>query len=129
MRAHRGPTVKFDDKKSGIRDIHALFFDWNVCQEVLSGMIKHGKGKGIYVEQRYGPDTTARRNMAKMERRNLLDSETITNGFVDYPAKLMVKYHEEEENYTLLKDYSYEEVELELRKGKDGKKVNGNGRR
>ena len=101
MRAHRGPAVKFDDKKHGVRDIHALFFDWNVCQEVLSGMIKNGKGKGIYVEQRYGPDTTARRNMAKMERRNLIDSETITNGFVDYPAKLMVKYREDEEKYTL----------------------------
>ena len=123
MRAHRGPTVEKEDKKFGARDIHALFFDWNTCQEILSGMIKHGKGKKVYVEQRYGPDTTARRNLAKIERRDLLDAEKVVNGFVDYPARLMVKYHETDEHYTLHKDYSNVDVSLEPReKGKKGKK-------
>ena len=97
MRAHRGPSVEKEDKKHGARDIHALFFDWNTCQEILSGMIKNGKGKGVYVEQRYGPDTTTRRSLAKIERRTLLDNETIACGFVDFPARLMVKYKDTEE--------------------------------
>ena len=108
-RAHRSKMRK-NDKKAGRRDIHVLFFDWNIAQEVLTEFIKHGRGQDVYIEQRYGPDTTWRRNQAKKERRKLLDEGVITCGFVDFPAILLVKYTEDDTKYTKHKDFSRLEV-------------------
>ena len=114
-RAHRSKMLK-NDKKAGRRDIHVLFFDWNIAQEVLTEFIKHGRGQNVYIEQRYGPDTTWRRNKAKKERRTLLDQGTITCGFVDFPAVMLVKYKEEDQKYIKHKDFSKLEV---VREDKD----------
>lgn len=112
-RAHRGGKVKNGDKKEGMRDIHVLFFDWNDSQMILSKFLKHGRGRGVFVEQRYGPDTTFRRNKAKEERRNLMNTNVITSGFVQYPAKLMVKYTRDDPKYTMMKDFSHIDVSLQ----------------
>ena len=110
-RVHRGKPPKPDSKKK-YRDIHVLFKNWNDSQTVLRNFIKHGRGHGIYVEQHYGPDTTARRNLAMQDRRKLLDQGDITNGYVQYPAKLVVKYKEEDEDFVLHKDFSRVDVQL-----------------
>ena len=112
-RVHRGGKVKKDDRKEGKRDIHVLFFDWNDSQMILSEFLKHGRGKGVYVEQRYGPDTTFRRNKAKEERRKLMNNKEITSGYVQYPAKLMVKFTRDDTKYTMMKDFSHVEVSLQ----------------
>ena len=46
----------------------------------------------INVEQQFTEKLKTRRNDAMLERRKLLDEKTITSGFLDYPAKLMVKF-------------------------------------
>ena len=46
----------------------------------------------ISVEQQFTEKLKARRNDAMLERRKLLDDKTISSGFLDYPAKLMVKF-------------------------------------
>ena len=113
-RAHRG-KLREDDKKKGKRDIHVLFTNWNHSDLVLSEFIKHGRGKGVFIEQRYGPDTTYRQNEAKMLRRTLLDKEEITCGFVKFPAALMVKYSEHDQHYRKHKDFSRMPVPLKTR--------------
>ena len=114
-RVHRGKPPKPDSKKK-YRDIHVLFRNWNDAQLVLRKFIKHGRGHGVFVEQHYGPDTTTRRNLAMIERRTLLNAGTITNGYVQYPAKLVVKHHKEDEDFVLHKDYSNVDVQLEANK-------------
>ena len=69
-------------------------------------MRKHGKGSNIFIDQRYGPDTTWRQNKALEARKELKMKGEIVAGFVRYPAKLMVKYDAREKKYTLYDDYS-----------------------
>ena len=110
-RAHRGKERE-DGKKAGKRDIHVLFTQWTHSDKILERFFKHGLKKGVFVEQRYGPDTTYRQNQAKMLRRTLLESEQITCGFVKFPAILMVKYDAEQPNYMKHKDFSKIDVPL-----------------
>jgi hypothetical protein len=117
-RVHRGKPLDPDSKKTH-RDIHMLFFDWNDSQMILKNFLKYGRGKGIFVEQRYGPDTTARRNLAMIERRTLLDSETIAQGFVQYPAQLMVKYDKEDKDFVKKEDYSHVDIKLTRKEGRN----------
>ena len=44
----------------------------------------------IAADQKYGPLTSKRRQMAFQLRRELKDSGVITSAYVDFPAKLMV---------------------------------------
>ena len=108
-RAHRGRQTK-DGSKDGIRDIHVLFFDWNCSQLILSEFIKHGRGQNVFIEQRYGPDTTFRQNKAKEERRSLINDKIIQSGYVKFPATLMVKYSKDDTKYVPHKDFSKIEV-------------------
>ena len=110
-RAHRGKERE-DDKKAGKRDIHVLFTQWTHSDKILACFFKHGLRKGVFVEQRYGPDTTYRQNQAKMLRRTLLEEKQIVCGFVKYPAVLMVKYQEGQPDYTKHKDFSRIDVPL-----------------
>ena len=110
-RAHRGKQTK-DKKKDGKRDIHVLFYDWNDSQHILSQFLEHGRGQNIFIEQRYGPETTFRQNKAKEERRNLKGANAIHSGYVKFPAQLMVKYTKNDAKYTLHKDFSRIEVDI-----------------
>ena len=101
-RIHRGKPNRHD----GPRVVHALFFDWNDSEHLISSMRKHGRSSRIYVEQRYGPDTTWRRNSALTLRKDLKAQGTITSGFIAYPAKLMVKYNVQDRKYTMHQDFS-----------------------
>ena len=107
-RAHRGKKRKDSSKP---RDIHAAFYDWNDVNMVLEGYRKHGLSNKaqVYVEQRYGPDTTWRRNKAMMLRRELIEERKIKSAYVAFPAKLMVKKRDEDK-YTLYKDFSNIEI-------------------
>ena len=115
-RVHRGKPLDPDLKKTH-RDVHLLFFDWNDSQMILRNFLKYGRGKGIFIEQRYGPDTTARRNLAMKERRTLLDSKTIAQGFVQFPAQLMVKYKEDDKDFVKKQDFSHVDVPIARKVG------------
>lgn len=107
-RIHRGKA----SKRGGPRVVHALFSNWNDSELLKNDMWKRGRNSGVFVEQRYGPDTTWRRNQGLTMRRELKQQGTITSGFLAYPAKLMVKYQRTEKNYTLHKDFSNEPIIL-----------------
>ena len=53
----------------------------------------------------YGPMTTERRRLAMQERKRLKESKDIISGYVDFPAKLMVKVAKDGK-YKCHKDFS-----------------------
>ena len=69
----------------------------------------------IFAEQKYGPITMKRRNLALQKRKELKDSGTISGGFVAFPAKLMVNFDRElnsngKKVYRLHSDFSSHEI-------------------
>ena len=71
---------------------------------------KHGKTSRIYVDQHYGPRTQWRRDVALAARKELKAAGTIEEGWVKYPAKLMVKHNKHDEHYKLHRDFSKDPV-------------------
>ena len=112
-RCHRAnPNPNY--RGSGPRPIFAAFYDWKDSEFVKSEFRKNNMNKPscrIYAEQKYGPKTTMRRNLAMMMRKQLKNDSEITNGYVAYPARLMVKTSNiKGAKYTCKKDFSKDEV-------------------
>ena len=101
-RIHRGQP----NNKGGPRVVHLVFHDWNNSERLKKEFKLHGKGTGIFIDQRYGPETSFRRNKALQRRRELIDNGTITSSYVKFPAKLMVKYNQHQQKYTMQEDFS-----------------------
>ena len=75
------------------RKIYAAFLDWELPQKVLDQFKKRSINDNsfdLYVDQMYGPLTTARRNLAFECRKKLKEQGAITSGYVAFPAKLMI---------------------------------------
>ena len=56
------------------------------------------------LERQFSKPVTDRRNLAMLERRKLLTNKQIKSGYLEYPARLMVK-SDGDENYRLHKDF------------------------
>lgn len=113
-RCHRSkPNPKY--KGTGPRPIFAAFLDWRDSELVK---VSYRKNSGnVFAEQKVGPRTTARRNMALKLRRELLDERRITNAYVAFPARLMTKDSSARgAKYTLWKDFSEEPVPVVKRR-------------
>ena len=108
-RVHRGKLWR-NKENLGKRDIHVLLYDWKDTQFLLDKFIKHGRKQGVFMDQRYGPDTTYRRNIAMKERKHLLETKAIVGGHVKFPAKLVVKTHEDQPRFVLKQDFSKVDV-------------------
>ena len=105
-RCHRSAPNK---RKKGKRDIYVSFLDWNDSEYVKESYrmaAMKGKHNGVFVDQKYGTDTTWRRNQALLARKELMKEKTITSGYVAYPAKLLVKKSKKDKKYSLHKDFS-----------------------
>ena len=109
-RIHRRPKSPTDDNNNNDKRqetvIDAKFYDWNDSERILRLSRKYSKTSKIFIDQRYGPDTTWRRNQALLVRKDLVANEEIVSGFVKYPAKLMVKRNAADEHYALFQDFS-----------------------
>ena len=109
-RIHRGPHNNDPNKNRNNntpRLVHARLFNWNDAQWIINTSFKNRKNSTIpiYVEQRYGPDTTYRRQEALKFRKELKERKEIVGGYLKYPAKLYVKLPGTEK-YTLHQDFS-----------------------
>ena len=122
-RVHRGGNPS-NPKKKGKRDIYACFYDWNDAQLILKNFRLNGQRSGVYIDQLYGPSTMYRRNLALHQRKLMVDNDEIAQGFVAYPAKLMVKYDKGDNKYSFVKDFSHVDVPLEdlSKQGESGSK-------
>ncbi len=115
-RVHRGKSNATE--KQGKQDIFACFYDWNRVQDLLKEFHKNGRRSGIYVDQMYGPDTAYRRSLALHRRRELIEKKEIAHGYVDFPAKLMVKYTSDDARYVHHENFSLADVPLTQRMSK-----------
>ena len=96
-RAHRewDRSEELENSRKGKRLIYAAFHSWDLSQEVIDIFReKCIKDRTFFIsaEQKYGPITSRRRQLAFQLRKELKDAGTITSGFVNFPAKLMVNY-------------------------------------
>lgn len=99
-------------KGNAPRPIFAAFMDWRDSELTKDSFRKNNAD--VFVEQKVGPRTTARRNMALKERKRLKDNNTIFNGYISHPARLMVKdTNARGAKYTMWKDYSNEPVNFD----------------
>lgn len=114
-RVHRGKPVTEQDRRYGKRDIYCLFYDWNDCEALKKDFSLHGKNSGIYIDQKYGPNTTWRRSQALKVRKDLKEAGTIFGGYVAYPAKLMVKDGQNDRKYRLYEDFSAIDCPIDLK--------------
>ena len=98
-RAHRESGHRRDDNgdpiRAGKRLIFAAFHSWDLCQTVIETFREKciaDRNFQISAEQKYGPKTNKRRQLALQLRKRLKDEGTITSGFLEFPAKLMVNF-------------------------------------
>ena len=112
-RVHRSGNPA-NPKKKGKRDVYACFYDWNIVQKILKSFRQNGQRSGVYIDQLYGPNTMYRRNLALQHRKTMVDNNEIAQGFVAYPAKLMVKYDKRDTKYTFVKDFSNVDIPVEV---------------
>ena len=108
-RAHRSAP---NPRKEGKRDIYANFFSWEVTQQIIKGFREYNISNNdfkVFVDYKYGPLTTARRNEALKLRSELKRERAIVKGYVNYPAKLMVLYPGES-RFTEHSDFSKKSV-------------------
>ena len=104
-RIHRGPKSDRPNNQYP-RKIYASVHNWNHINVLTTALRLHGRNSGIYIDQKYGPDTSFRRTQAFNKRRELKESQTIVSGYVKYPAKLFVKYRKGDAKYVPYDDYS-----------------------
>ena len=96
-RAHREAdrSEELENSRKGQRLIYAAFHSWDLSQEVIDVFREkciNDPTFTISADQKYGRRTTKRRQLAFKLRKDLKAAGTITSGFVNFPAKLMVNY-------------------------------------
>ena len=102
-RAHRESKSRIQENqyRQGKRHIFVAMHSWDLCQTVIetfrSKNISNPAFK-IMADQKYGPLTQRRRNLALQKRKELKANGTITGGYIDFPAKLMVNFGGEVNN-------------------------------
>ena len=119
-RVHRERDRSHEDleySRKGKRWIYAAFHSWDLSQEVIETFkMKCIKDRAfdISAEQKYGRLTTKRQQLALTLRKELKEAGTITSGFVNFPARLMVNYPGEmngiKKVYRLHTDFSKHKV-------------------
>ena len=115
-RCHRAaPNPRY--KGVAPRPIFAAFVNWRDSERTKEAYRKNNIANSnptAFVENKFGPRTTMRRNLALKERKRLIDNETIYNGYVRHPAQLMVKDSRVKgAKYKLWRDFSKEPVKLD----------------
>ena len=87
-RAHRSTT----ESHSKYQPIIVKFSDWGFSEDIKSVFIKAPKNEScIYVSQMYSPAITSRRNDAMQKRRELKNEDKNIQGYIKFPATLMIK--------------------------------------
>ena len=87
-RAHCSTT----ESHSKYGPIIVNFSDWGFSEDIKSAFVKASKDENrIYVSQMYSPVITSRRNDAMKKRRKLKNKDKDIQGYVKYPATLMIK--------------------------------------
>ena len=111
-RVHRSaPNPRY--KGNAPRKIFAALYDWKFSERCKSEFKTKNieQSSKIICEQMYGPITRARRNLAMQERKRMKADGEIVSGYVDFPARLMVKTSRDGK-YSCIKDFSKTHVKI-----------------
>lgn len=111
-RAHRGgkkrTTTSSDGQPPPPRRIFARLRFSDTAQDIFTSFRELAVKKPnmpIRIEMQYSERVTRRRNEALLERKSLLHKKEIASGYVDYPAKLMVKRKKGDDKYILYQKF------------------------
>ena len=107
-RCHRGGNPNHYKKIGKPRPIFAAMYSWKACEDLLWNARKK---KNVFIDYKFGPKTTTRRNLALQKRRELLNQGTLCQAHVAYPARLMGK-GKNDKKYRLIEDFSKADVSL-----------------
>ena len=117
-RAHR-ESHRADSTRKGKRNIFCAFLSWDLPQRIISEFRKiciEDRTFDIHADQKYGPLTAQRRNLAFQLRKSLKEQGKIISGYVDFPARLMVNVPGQVDNhgkkiYSLHTNFSDHKIE------------------
>ena len=114
-RCHRG-AVNSRYKGTAPRPIFAAFLDWRDSERVKEAFRKNNANNNsntkVFCENKFGPRTTVRRNLALKERKQLIENGQISNGYISHPARLMAR-ETRGGKYKLWRDFSKEPVKFD----------------
>ena len=102
-RCHRTGNPQYYKDAGRSRPIAAAMHSWKDCEDIIDTFRKNNSG--VYVDYKYGPMTTKRRNLALQLRKELKQKGEIDQAFISYPAKLKGRKRGERE-YKVIKDFS-----------------------
>ena len=85
-----------------------------LVESVRRSFVEGKKKEELFVDYKFGPLTTRRRNLALKKRRELLNNGTVTQAHVAYPARLLGK-SKADKRYRLNKDFSKTNVRLDTK--------------
>ena len=108
-RCHRGGKPSYYKEKKKIRPIYVAMMRWGTCEELVHASRSQ---RQFFIDYKYAPLTTKRRNMALKLRRDLKNSGEIDKGFIKFPAILMGKKNGEAK-YREIRNFSDEEIPTE----------------
>ena len=121
-RVHRG---RRNQNRNQPRPIYMALHKWQDCENIVEVFrnLNIKKRSSIQVSYMYGPKTSIRRNAALLKRKQLKEEGVIASGYIQFPAKLMIKRvgASRDEPYELIEDFSNLKVEL---KARDSRSVN-----
>ena len=104
-RAHRG---RQSSDRKGPRHIYVKFFSWKDSETVKNGfsnLCRQHPNMGIRAVQMFSKELTKRRNDAMPERQKLIAAKEISNGYLVYPATLMIKRLKTDKQYTKFQSF------------------------
>ena len=106
-RCHRGGDKrKFADNRKQ-RPIFASVNSWKNCEAILKAF--RAAKSGVFVDYKYGPLTTERRNKALKRRKELIEAGEVGKCFIAFPAKL-IGIPTGKDKYQLIEDFSKTKV-------------------
>ena len=107
-RCHRGGNKKYYKDIKKTRPIYAAMLHWKTCEQLIWNARKK---RNILIDYKYGPLTTKRRNLAMKKRRELLNSGSVIQAHVAYPARLMGRARRDQRYYEI-EDFSKADVKF-----------------
>lgn len=104
-RAHRsGKRIPGKPRNIYANLVQSCHADYYIHQSIKSNM-NTSTNNNIRIDHQYTRKVEDRRNLAKIERRKLLDAKVIAKGHVAYPAKLLVKVNPDQKHWDLQKEF------------------------
>ena len=110
-RCHRSGDKSYYEKKKKHRPIFVNMFSWDVCENITKNARKE---RSFFVDYKYGPRTTKRRNLALAKPKELKATGAVDQAYIQYPAILMGK-KSNEKNYRVIENFSSKPVEIRRR--------------